>query len=239
MNDPHPTEEAGLLERSIRYYDRWYAGPPSPPRDFGAYLDLLRPLPPGGAWLDVGCGPGFMLREVRSLAGWRAVGVDLSLRALSSAGNLAGSAHALSADGEALPFPDATFDVVSALGTLEHFPSPERGAREIARVLKPRGRALVVVPNERFLGWQIRGMAGTEQRDNLELLLDRRGWGRLLGAAGLDVTRVGKDPWHTKPAPAPVRWLRRLANALIPVGRNYQFAFVSVRAEVVPHGGPD
>lgn len=228
-----------LLERSIEYYDRWYAGPPVAPRDFAAYLDMLRPLPARGAWLDVGCGPGFMLREVEGLHGWLAVGVDLSLRALRSAGDVAPSAHALSASGEALPFPDDAFDIVTALGTLEHFPSPELGAREVARVLRPGGGALIVVPNRRFVGWAIRGRAGTEQRDNLELLLDRAGWRALLTAGGLDVVDVRRDPWHTRPASPPMRWLRRLANALTPLGVNYQFAFVCVPGAVVRPHSPD
>jgi SAM-dependent methyltransferase len=229
MSDEPTVRDGRLLARSKEYYDRWYAGPPIAPRDFGAYLDFLRPVPERGSWLDVGCGRGFMLRELDALAGWRAVGVDLSPRALRSAAGIAGRAHTLCADGEALPFPDATFDVATALGTLEHFPDPGRGAAEVARVLKPGGTALIVVPNERFLPWKLGGRAGTEQKDNLELLLDLSAWRALLGAAGLAVMEVRKDPWHTKPASLPVRGLRRLANGLIPLVWTYQFAFVCRR----------
>jgi SAM-dependent methyltransferase len=46
-----------------------------------------------------------------------------------------------------LPFRDASFDAVYSMGTIEHFDETERAVREIARVLKPGGRAIVGVPN--------------------------------------------------------------------------------------------
>lgn len=46
-----------------------------------------------------------------------------------------------------LPFPDRSFDAVYSMGTIEHFDETERAVREIARVLKPGGRAIVGVPN--------------------------------------------------------------------------------------------
>ena len=51
------------------------------------------------------------------------------------------------ADARALPFPDATFDVAFSLSAIEHFGGPAdvaRSAREMGRVLKPGGHAMVV-----------------------------------------------------------------------------------------------
>jgi SAM-dependent methyltransferase len=50
-------------------------------------------------------------------------------------------------DVRALPFRDATFDAVYSMGTIEHFDETEHAVEEIARVLKPGGRAIVGVPN--------------------------------------------------------------------------------------------
>jgi SAM-dependent methyltransferase len=47
---------------------------------------------------------------------------------------------------ESLPFPDARFDAVCSFMTLEHVPEPAVALREIHRVLKPGGIALVAVP---------------------------------------------------------------------------------------------
>ena len=46
-----------------------------------------------------------------------------------------------------LPFLDATFDAIYSMGTIEHFAETERAVGEMARVLKPGGRAIVGVPN--------------------------------------------------------------------------------------------
>ena len=51
------------------------------------------------------------------------------------------------ADLRALPFRDASFDAIYSMGTIEHFDETERAVKEMARVLKPGGRAIVGVPN--------------------------------------------------------------------------------------------
>lgn len=48
------------------------------------------------------------------------------------------------ADSERLPFPDAAFDLVTCRRAVHHFPDPPRAAAEIARVLRPGGRAGLV-----------------------------------------------------------------------------------------------
>jgi len=46
-----------------------------------------------------------------------------------------------------LPFRDGSFDLIYSMGTIEHFDETEGAVEEIARVLKPGGRAIVGVPN--------------------------------------------------------------------------------------------
>ena len=55
--------------------------------------------------------------------------------------------HGAVGDVRALPFRDATFDAIYSMGTIEHFDETEHAVEEIARVLKPGGRAIVGVPN--------------------------------------------------------------------------------------------
>jgi SAM-dependent methyltransferase len=51
------------------------------------------------------------------------------------------------ADVRSLPFGDDSFDAIYSMGTIEHFDETERAVEEMARVLKPGGRAIVGVPN--------------------------------------------------------------------------------------------
>lgn len=55
--------------------------------------------------------------------------------------------HGAVADIRELPFRDASFDAIYSMGTIEHFDETERAVEEMARVLKPGGRAIVGVPN--------------------------------------------------------------------------------------------
>jgi len=56
------------------------------------------------------------------------------------------SATAVRADLRALPFPDESFDRVIAAEVLEHIPDDRTAMAELARVLRPGGRAAVTVP---------------------------------------------------------------------------------------------
>jgi SAM-dependent methyltransferase len=55
--------------------------------------------------------------------------------------------HGAVADVRDLPFADSSFDAIYSMGTIEHFDETERAVQEIARVLKPGGRAIIGVPN--------------------------------------------------------------------------------------------
>jgi len=55
--------------------------------------------------------------------------------------------RAAAADVRALPFRDASFDAIYSMGTIEHFDETEQAVREMARVLKPGGCAIIGVPN--------------------------------------------------------------------------------------------
>jgi SAM-dependent methyltransferase len=94
-------------------------------------LDLLPP--PGRATLDLGCGEGRLGRELVRL-GHRVVGVDSSPRMVE----LASECHeAVVADAAALPFPDGSFDLVTAFMSLMDMDDMAGAVREVGRVLEP------------------------------------------------------------------------------------------------------
>lgn len=216
------------LDRLIDFYRDRYTAPPGAMRDYRAYLPFLD-LEPGDRVLDIGCGEGFFL-EAAGQQGARPTGIEIVDEAIRLARHRLPQAGLLIAAGEALPFADASFDIVTCLGSLEHFADPAAGAREVARVLRRDGTALIVVPNRRFLGWYLKGRVGTEQRAASELLLDLDEWRRFLDGAGLRVLAVAKEPWHTKPFRSRLKRLAaRVAWQVLPLHLTYQFAFVCRR----------
>lgn len=111
----------------------------------------LAELKPGESLLDVGCGTGGVTIPAKLRLGpsGNAAGIDPSPDMITAAKKKA-RRQELDIDFrvgviEALPFPDATFDAVTASLMMHHLPKPlqAKGLAEIFRVLKPGGRLLI------------------------------------------------------------------------------------------------
>ena len=173
------------------FYDRRYhfgedVDRPNPDRLWRALRELM-PLA-GTTLLDLGCGVGWATRLAADRGGVaHAVGLDFSRTALTLAAQVPTSAASriawVGGDGTRLPFADAAFDRAFSFGSMEHFPDVAAGFAELARVLRPGGRAVSVVPN-----FYVRTAQPIEHRDTA------RGWRRIIEGAGLRVERVGADP---------------------------------------------
>lgn len=115
------------------------------------YEDYLRKwVPQGAEWLDVGCGrrllPSWRVAGERELLA-RAksvVGIDLDLDSLKN--NVSANVRIFGGVG-ALPFRDASFDVVTANMVVEHLDNPQSSFAEITRVLRHGGVFLFHTPN--------------------------------------------------------------------------------------------
>lgn len=98
--------------------------------------------------LDLGCGTGTMLSHLRQFG--EAEGVDADEQAV-------GFCHARGEDrvqlleSPRLPFPDDSFDLLTALDVLEHIEDDRSTLREVARVLRPGGLLLATVPAYRWM----------------------------------------------------------------------------------------
>lgn len=84
-----------------------------------------------------------------SAKGAHAFGIDISPPTVTQAGSAfaPGALRACVSDVRAIPFRQASFDAIYSMGTIEHFAETEVAIMEMARVLKPGGRAIIGVPN--------------------------------------------------------------------------------------------
>lgn len=155
-------------------------------------IELIAPQP-GELLLDVACGQGRLV-ELATQQGINATGVDFSYAGMLAAAQQTPSAHWLLADGEALPIADGSIDCVLNIGSLEHYEHPLQGVRELARLLKPHGRACILLPNAYGLFGNIQqvGMGGEVFDDGqpLQRYATRRTWETLLERGGLQVERL-------------------------------------------------
>jgi SAM-dependent methyltransferase len=94
--------------------------------------------------LDVGCGEGQVSRQV-ARTGARAMGIDPASSQIHAAHRRGGGAAFVRARAEQLPCANAAFDGVVLCMALEHVDPFESAIHEIARVLMPGGRFLLVL----------------------------------------------------------------------------------------------
>jgi SAM-dependent methyltransferase len=214
-----------------------------PAAAYPVFLDLLGAAR-GTRLLDVSCGTGSLLAAAQD-RGIDAVGIDLSDKAVKLAKQVAPSVEVTVGAGEALPFENASFDLVSCLGSLEHFLDMGQGLEEMKRVAKPSGRFCIMVPNQEFIGWKVLGHQGTAQQDINEHLLPLTAWRRLFAEHGLSVVRVEPDRWHAirwrasdggkrGPARFVIGPVLEAAWRLVPLRWQYQFVFVLANRSTPP-----
>ena len=153
-------EEDGQYGRQLEYFDAQF----SRYRDYHldrwreSYLKRLRDARalggPGAPLIDVGVGgSGYTVIEAAK-EGRPAIGCDLSLAGLRVARRFAAdegvadSTLFVCCSAEALPFASDAFDVALAIAVIEHVPDDQSALAEMARLLRPGGRAWITVPHD-------------------------------------------------------------------------------------------
>jgi len=153
------------------------------------YLESLRP----GKLLDVGCGNGRFLAEMRDL-GWEVQGVEVDAQAAEAARQVFGIPVFIG-DLEHASFHENSFDVVTLNHVIEHVYDPIKLLSECRRVLRPEGMLVVTTPNIRGLGlWFFgRAWAGLDAPRHL-YVFSRRTLRVCIGKPDSILTNCGQRP---------------------------------------------
>ncbi len=128
----------------MRYLERVYHAGDRLNRD--RILELCLPVP-GGRLLDLGCADGaFTVELARRIGASEMHGVEFvdELAVLASERGLHVVSHDLNAP---LPYEDASFDVVHSNQVIEHLEKTDVFLKQIRRVVKPSGYAIVSTNN--------------------------------------------------------------------------------------------
>ena len=138
--------------------------------------------------LDVGCGTGYLLRELASRYpdAEQLVGIDAAPAMVKTANAIAQDDRLTFVAGvaEHIGYPDETFNLIVSTTSFDHWSDQQAGLRECARVLCPGGRLVLV---DQF-SWTLLPTMLTSRRGKART---RSRAARLITAAGL------RDPqWH-------------------------------------------
>lgn len=231
VDDPIPHEQGTaeyFRELDSRVFDhrvlrltRSGDGPP-----FSRFVDFAAAR--GRDVLEMGCGSGFA-SQLFAEAGARVTAVDLTDWAIDTTRQRMRAfgldATVQQADGERLPFADASFDIVFSWGVIHHTTDMDQALRELIRVLRPGGELVLMVyhrhslfyafykgfqrflPVARRLGLHFEGARAGETEGLIARHFTRDELKRKLEGAGLTNVRIqpyGQDS-ELLPLPRKVR----------------------------------
>lgn len=131
--------------------------------------------------LDVGCGGGLTIQKLAAKATNGVVhGIDYAVGSVAASRALnqqlinAGRVKIEKASVSQLPFPENTFDLVTAVETQYYWPNPVKDMREIARVLRPGGVLAIIVESYNSRGNRELGQALKKRLKYLYLTPDEQ-----------------------------------------------------------------
>jgi SAM-dependent methyltransferase len=111
--------------------------------------------------LDVGCGTGYLLRQLGARAPKAAelIGVDAAAAMIEVAEGATDDPRQRFSQGvaEALPYPNGTFDLVVSTTSFDHWTDQPAGCAECARVMAPGGHLVLV---DQFSAWLVPTLLG-------------------------------------------------------------------------------
>jgi ubiquinone/menaquinone biosynthesis C-methylase UbiE len=129
---------------------RWYAGlTKKSMTDFTVLAQRVAgEISPGASVLEVAPGPGYFAIELAKLGDYPVTGLDISQTfveiARANAATAKVKAQFQRGDASRMPFDEGRFDYLVCRAAFKNFSRPQAALREMCRVLKPGGRALII-----------------------------------------------------------------------------------------------
>jgi ubiquinone/menaquinone biosynthesis C-methylase UbiE len=171
-------------------------------------------IPPTGAILDIGCGGGRTLQKLAAASPQGHIcGIDHSEASVATSSKLnapaiaRGQVEIRQGSVSKLPWPDATFDLVTAVETHFFWPNLPGDVREILRLLKPSGTLILIAEVYKGSGTTVSKMAEKYSHVSGMTLLTADEHRALLTSAGYAAVQVFEQ--HNK------GWICALGNKLL------------------------
>ncbi len=143
---------------------------------FERFTDRSRPLDV----LEIGCGIGGVINELRRLSNLRVTGSEIYLQGLRYARSRLPGVDFIQLDATAMPF-HAAFDVIGAFDVLEHIEADERVMAGVFDALRPGGLFVVTVPQHAWMWSRLDELVRHKRRYGRRDLIDK------LRRAGFDI----------------------------------------------------
>jgi SAM-dependent methyltransferase len=159
--------------------------------------------------LDIGCGTGVLVDELTT-QGHEVWGLDISEEALKFCRMRGHNKRLYRGDATNLPFADCRFDLVTAIGVIEHLDNDEIFLSEVWRVLKPQSCFVMLTSSFPWL-WSMHDVANEHRRRYYISEIEK-----LFGASHFEIVRLSHMNFFAFPFLAVTLILHRLIYGLNP-----------------------
>lgn len=209
---------------------------------FYIWIISLLPINNEKIFLDVSCGYGKLVNYASKKTN-KVFGIDFSSSAIKKAKDTYPDLNWKIADGEKLPFKSNSVDIITNIGSLEHFQNPDKGIEEISRVLRKDGLACIFLPNGFSLLGNIKYVMFNgdvfDDGQPLQRYNTNLGWKKLLQDNGLEPIKVlpYERPWPKTIKDTiwyflhPIKMIHMLLGYLIPLNLINCFVYLCVKID--------